>query len=166
MNNSRILSNFDIEDIAKKLKLNDLIFVGTQDLLETIPKNKRKNKFYIVNLDKQVINGGSGMGNHWVLLSTHTNQPFFFDSFGQPPAQRIYKFANCNNLIYSNEQIQSLNSEICGWFCLMVADMVYRYYKNNKSFDHFVDDFLKLGWNFGNEKNNYRIVLKYFSNVI
>jgi hypothetical protein len=32
MNNSRILSNFDIEDIGKKLKLKDLIFVGTQDL--------------------------------------------------------------------------------------------------------------------------------------
>ena len=87
--------------------MKDLIFVGTQDLLKTIPKNKRKNKFYIINLDKQVVNGGSGLGNHWVLLSTHTNQPFFFDSFGLPPSQRIYDFANCNNLIYSITKIIS-----------------------------------------------------------
>ena len=164
--NFRILSNYDIIEIANELELDDLIFVGTQDLLNLVPKSKRKNKFYIINLDKQPENGGTGMGNHWVMLSTHEDKPFYFDSYGLPPPTRVHNFVKSENLSYWDKQIQSPMSEICGWFCLMVGDMMNMYYKKGTSFNQFITAFKRLGWNYGNEKNNYRIVLKYFSNAI
>ena len=164
--NFRILSNYDIIEIADVFGIDDLIFVGTQDLLRLVPKSKRKNKFYIINLDKLPENGGTGMGNHWVMLSTHDDQPFYFDSYGMPPPQRVHNFVKSKSLAYWDEQIQSPMSEICGWYCLMVCHMMDRYYKKGKSFNQFITAFKRLGWNFGNEKNNYRIVLKYFSNAM
>lgn len=169
MNSFRVLSNFDILDVAQSLGIDDLIFVGTQDMLNSVPKAKRKNKFYIINLDRQIQNGGTGLGNHWVMLSTHEQQPFYFDSFGLPPPTRVYKFhvkVNTNDLAYFNIQVQSPLSEICGWYCLMICDMLNRIYKDSQSFPQFLNQFKRLGFNFGNEKRNFRIVLKYFSNVL
>jgi hypothetical protein len=125
--NFRILSNYDIIEIANELELDDLIFVGTQDLLNLVPKSKRKNKFYIINLDKQPENGGTGVGNHWVMLSSHEDKPFYFDSYGLPPPTRVHNFVKSENLSYWDKQIQSPMSEICGWFCLMVCDMMNMY---------------------------------------
>ena len=164
-----ILSNFDIIDIADKLGLKDLIFIGTQDLLNTVPKKDRKNKFYIINLDRQIENGGEGVGNHWVCLSTHT-KPFYFNSFAMPPPQRIINFITMlgfKELFYWDKQIQSLNSQICGWYCLMVCDLLNQYYLKNKSFDKFIKDFINIGFDFDiQEVKNNKIVLKYFSKRI
>jgi hypothetical protein len=161
-----VLSNFDIIEIAKILDLNDLVFVGTQDLLNDVPKSKRKNKFYIINLDRQVQNGGDGIGNHWVMLSTH-KKPFYADSFGLPPPERVISFVSAlgfNELPYWDKQIQSLRSQICGWYSLMFCDLINQYYKNKLSLFDFVKDFKNMGWDFDKqEKTNNNIVLKYFS---
>lgn len=164
-----VLSNFNIIDIAKQLNLNDLVFIGTQDTLLKVPKYKRKNKFYIINLDRLPENGGEGVGNHWVMLSTHST-PFYGDSYGTPPPKRIMNFIESlgyTNMDYLDAQIQSLKSEVCGWYALMLCDMMNQYYKKGKTFNQFINDFLNMGWDFDRqEKNNYKIVNKYFSNRI
>ncbi len=166
--NFAILSNYDIIDMAKTLKLNDLVFIGSQDLLNTVPKRMRKNKFYIINLDE-----ASGTGNHWVCLSTHMSKdrdPYYFDSFGQPPPTKVHIFVSNlkpKQLGYWDKQLQSLGSQICGWYCVLVCDMMNQYYSKGLSFDKFIKDFQKMGWNYDRqEKNNYKIVEKYFSKRI
>ncbi len=161
-----MLSNFDIIDIAKKLELNDLVFIGTQDLLNNVPKKIRKNKFYIINLDRMVENGGHGIGNHWVMLSTH-KKPLYADSFGQPPPQRVHNFVSAlgfKELPYWDKQLQSVRSETCGWYALMFCDMLNQYYKGKLGLKDFIDDFMKMGWDFDKQEvKNNKILLKYFS---
>jgi len=167
-NDYTILSNYDIIELANKLKINDLVFVGSQDLLNTIPKKMRKNKFYIINFDNE-----SGAGNHWVCLSTHMSKdrdPFYADSFGQPPPIKVHTFVSNlkpKQLNYWDKQLQSLNSTICGWYCVLVCDMMNQYYMKGLGFNDFINDFKKMGWNYDRqEKNNYKIVDKYFSKRI
>ena len=113
-------------------------------------------------------NGGEGVGNHWVMLSTHRNNPFYGDSYGMPPPIRIMNFIESlgyKNMDYLDAQIQSLKSEVCGWYALMLCDMMNQYYKKGRTFNQFINDFLNMGWNVDRqEKNNYKIVNKYFSN--
>ena len=118
-------------------------------------------------------NGGEGIGNHWVMLSTHSTlsgRPFYGDSYGMPPPKRIMNFIESlgyTNMDYLDAQIQSLKSEVCGWYALMLCDMMNQYYKKSKTFNQFINDFLNMGWDFDRqEKNNYKIVNKYFSNRI
>ena len=76
------LSNFELEDAAKKLKIPS--FRGVF-LLDTLPKKPNKKECGIVNFGKT---GGSGM--HWVAWYKNGKNKIYFDSYGvQPPIEVI-----------------------------------------------------------------------------
>lgn len=129
------LSNFDIMDIAKfyKIKLND---VTMKDLLHyDLPKDG----FYVINLDSSA-NGGT----HWTALVIRNKDIFYFDSFGCLPTNETIAFFSKRNKHYgySDPQIQDLNSDYCGFFCLALF-LYINNHKNQSIFDAS-NDFIEL----------------------
>ena len=105
------LSNFDLEDAVKKLKI--LCFRGVF-LLDTIPTKPNKKECGIVNFDKS---GGSG--THWVAWYKNGKTKIYFDSYGiQPPTEVIRYLGKSIN--YNTDQIQPRGEVFCGHLCLYV----------------------------------------------
>ena len=76
------LSNFELEDAVKKLKIP--CFSGVF-LLDTLPKKPNKKECGIVNFDKS-----GGPGAHWVSWYKNGKTKIYFDSYGvQPPTEVI-----------------------------------------------------------------------------
>ena len=72
------LSNFDLEDAARKLKIP--YFRGVF-FLDTLPRKPNKKECGIVNFDKS-----DGSGTHWVDWYKNGKTKIYFDSYGvQPP---------------------------------------------------------------------------------
>ena len=56
-------------------------------------------------------------GSHWTCFVVKGNKSFYFDSFGGHP----YKFLPNQSpkpMRYQNFKIQSINSKLCGSYCL------------------------------------------------
>ena len=76
------LSNFELEDAAKRLKIPS--FRGVF-LLDTLPKKSNKKECAIVNFDKS-----GGPGTHWVAWYKNGKTRIYFDSYGvQPPIEVV-----------------------------------------------------------------------------
>jgi hypothetical protein len=121
-----MLSNFDIEDMAKDADL-DLIGVFSKDQM---PK-ERVAGCYIINLQ----NSGDGDGTHWICCKIFANgKACYFDSFGMPMPIEINSFLmKLKPVATNNREIQDLKSDKCGYFCL-----AFCYYFNN--FDPYKAD--------------------------
>ena len=78
------LSNFELEDAAKKLKIPCFRGVFLLDTLPTKPSNKECG---IVNFDKS---GGSG--THWVAWYKNGKTKIYFDSYGVQPPTEVNKY--------------------------------------------------------------------------
>jgi len=61
-----------------------------------------------------------GNGTHWVgfLIPSSGEHNYYFDSFGLPPPTEIANFLKQKNrkVIYTDQQIQNINSDTCGEF--------------------------------------------------
>lgn len=85
---------------------------------------------YIVNTDPS-----TKQGQHWVLVFISKQQTgYFFDSYRLPPEfwdHRLYTFFNHNKLSinYNHIQLQSINSTLCGEWCLFISHFLCKNYK-------------------------------------
>ena len=105
------LSNFELEDTVKKLKIP--CFRGVF-LLDTLPTKPSKKECGIVNFDKS---GGSG--THWAAWYKNGKTKIYFDSYGiQPPTEVIRYLGKSIN--YNTDQIQPRGEVFCGHLCLYV----------------------------------------------
>ena len=104
------LSNFELEDAAKRLKIPS--FRGVF-LLDTLPKKPNKKECGIVNFDKS-----GGPGTHWVAWYKNGKTKIYFDSYGvQPPLEVNY----LGKLIhYNTDQLQPAGEVFCGHLYLYV----------------------------------------------
>ena len=106
----KILSNFDIIRIAqaKKIPLNDVI---AKDEV----KKLKKDGNYIINLENH-----NQPGSHWTALILEPTTCIYFDSFGMPPPEKIYRFLEkkYKKVNFSKMEIQDIDSTFCGYFCL------------------------------------------------
>ena len=79
------LSNFDLVNAVKKLKIK--CFRGVF-LLDTLPNTPNKKECGIVNFDKS-----GGDRTHWVAWYKNDKNKIYFDSYGvQPPIEVINYF--------------------------------------------------------------------------
>ena len=105
------LSNFELEDAAKRLEIPS--FRGVF-LLDTLPVKPNKKECGRVNFDKS---GGPGM--HWVPWYTNGKTKIYFDSYSvQPPIQVVEYLGSlirCNT-----DQLQPAGQVFCGHLCLYV----------------------------------------------
>lgn len=132
-----VTTDDDLWSFASKAGIH-LNYIGFKD---TIP-NKLKNGGYIINLASSTDKSG---GTHWVALwvDLKEKKSFYFDSFGFESPIEIENASTKNNLeeFYNTNQIQKLNSDFCGSFCLL---FLYSMQYNHGPLAERFNDFLNL----------------------
>lgn len=112
--NVKLLSSIDLENYCKILRI-PLRNVMSKDLFLRI---KPKPGAYIINME----NSDEGNGTHWTALLLTSTTAIYFDSFGLSIPSYILDFIIRQKprvkIIYSTDQIQTLPSVLCGWYCL------------------------------------------------
>jgi hypothetical protein len=108
-----MITNFDIEDIAKHLKL-PIVGVFSKDQLP----QKRKVGSYYINMEDH----DKGNGTHWVFARIFpTGHAIYFDSFGVQTPEPVRDFLKPFSPYACNvRQIQDIKSENCGRFCILL----------------------------------------------
>lgn len=110
-------TNIQLREIISKLNLPVNAICWKDQLYDMIPKPDG----YIVNMENSVNCTG---GTHWIALfltnERGEHKTYYFDSFGAPPPQDVLMFAKSwgPDLIHSCKQIQQINSNFCGQYCL------------------------------------------------
>jgi hypothetical protein len=147
------ISNFDLEDLAKKYKL-PLIGIYSKDEL---PKKIQVGS-YIVNMQDST----DGNGTHWVLIKIFDKKnALYFDSFGQPLPLEVLDFLKHYKPIpYSNRHIQNIDSSRCGLYCI-ACDRYMNKVMRRQMLEQF-DDFLNMF--VANTKKNDEILVDYLKN--
>ena len=118
------LSNKEIDELVKQYKIKN--YHGCY-----IDSDVRKinNGFTVINL-----NGNS----HWTVLLKNGKKYYYFDSFGFPASQELEDMMN--EYVFSDIDLQNINSTSCGWFCLVWM----RYMQEHKDKELGFSSFLKL----------------------
>lgn len=123
------LSNFEILDFARELKIPYFRGVFMRDTLSR--KNKPKER------ECWIINHGSSHtdGTHWTALAKNYNTAFYFDSFGKlPPPYEVIDYLSKSNvhLYYNAKKYQNYGSVICGHLCLKFLHNFWQQHKKIK----------------------------------
>ena len=105
------MSNFELEDAAKRLKIPS--FRGVF-LLDTLPKKPNKKDCGIVNFDKS-----GGPGTHWVAWYKNGKTKIYFDSYGVRPPIEVVEYLG-SPIYYNTDQLQPAGQVFCGHLCLYV----------------------------------------------
>ena len=130
---SNELSNNELSQLVNHYKIKNYHGAYIDDKMPT----KLKNGFYIINL-----NGRS----HWTCLMKDGKDYYYFDSYGFVASQEVED--QIGEYIYSDIDIQHLNSSSCGFFC--IAWM--RWMQDHKNKKLAFSNFLKL-FNEDSKKN-------------
>ena len=105
------LSNLELLEAARKLKIPNFRGVSLRDALPTTPKKKECG---ILNLDDT-----TGSGTHWVAWYKNGTEKKDFDSYGlQPPNELVDYLAP--PILYNTERVQPYDQVFCGHLCLYV----------------------------------------------
>ena len=108
---NKSLSNFELEDAVKKLKIP--YFRGVF-LLDTLPKKPNKKDCGILNFDKS---GGSG--THWVAWYKNGKNKIYLDSYGVQPPIEVIRYLG-KPIRYNTDQVQLAGQVFCRHLCLCV----------------------------------------------
>ena len=142
-------SNIDLAKFLSKHKLqfNDICYKN--DLPPILKKG-----WYIINMEDHTKKSN---GTHWVCFYKGDINAYF-DSFGAVPPQIIDE--KLKKYIYNGKEIQDIDSNSCGWFCLTAI-----YYFENKPVDPIkFNNFLEL-WK-DDPKKNETLIKELFETVI
>jgi hypothetical protein len=128
-----ITSDFQLDEISKKMGLPKIQYIGFAEDLRKLPKG-----LSIINL------GGSNRGGtHWTMLWVEFDRIIYFDSYGVGPEDRIIKLGGERQVIFNTKQVQRYEEEHCGVWVLLAAKAISDAKKNNKdtveALDKFVD---------------------------
>lgn len=105
------LSNFDLQDAAKVIKIPRFRGVFVRD---SLPKRTNKLECGILNLDDS-----SGNGTHWVVWAKNRSTKYYFDSYGIQPPLEITRYLK-SPILYNSERLQPDGEVFCGHLCLHV----------------------------------------------
>ena len=112
------LTNFQIANICQQLRI-PLQSICMKDELPT----KKTQGNFIVNLSSSY----EGEGTHWVALIVRDKVAYYEDSFGQLPPLEIIDYCKkrCKvPLWYNDRVIQSIDSSLCGFYCISVLKFI------------------------------------------
>ena len=124
---SNELTNGELSQLVKHYKINNYHGAYIDDKL---PK-KLLNGNYIINL-----NGHS----HWTCLLKDGDKYYYHDSYGFPASAEVED--QIGEYVYSDLQLQDINSSSCGWFCLAWMKWMQEHKHKNKKICY--ESFLKL----------------------
>ena len=113
-----MLSNHDIDLLVEKLNIPNFRGCFYKDKLKTI----QPNSSYIINLNNELDeHNNRNAGSHWTCLVTNDlKQSIYFDSYGETEPIEIRNLLKSNqySIAHTTKNIQSLMSNLCGFFCL------------------------------------------------
>jgi hypothetical protein len=83
-------------------------------------------------------------GLHWLALYKEGDVLEFFDTYGLHPNMYnlMGKLPQYNYLIYNHKRVQSLNSNVCGQYCLFFCYYKSRGFLTDDIMDRFGNDFV------------------------
>ena len=105
------LSNFQLIDAAKKLKIKHFRGVYVRDEL---PKSPKKEECGILNLCDS-----RGNGTHWTAWIKNGHEKLYFDSYGLAPPVELVSYIR-NPVYYNSERVQADGEVFCGHLCLYI----------------------------------------------
>ena len=105
------LSNFELENAVKKLKIPS--FRGVF-LLDTLPRKPNKKECGIVNFDKS-----GGPGTHWAGSYKNGKTKVYFDSYGVQPPLEVINYLG-SPIHYNTNRLQPAGEVFCSHLCLYV----------------------------------------------
>ena len=105
------LSNFELEDAARRLKIPSFIGVFFPD---TLPKKPNEKECGIVNFDKR-----GGPGTHWVAWYKNGKTKIYFDIYSLQPPIKVVEYLG-SPIRYHTDQLQPAGQVFCGHLCLYV----------------------------------------------
>ena len=113
-----MLSNHDISSLVEKLGICNFKGCFYKDKLKKI----QPNSSYIINLNSELdeYNNRNG-GSHWTcLVIDDMKKAIYFDSYGENAPNEIRNLLKSNQykMGHTSKNIQSLMSNLCGFFCL------------------------------------------------
>jgi len=110
-------TNVQLQELARLLKINNLIILLQEDLINAKPINL-KNGRYVFNLSQNI---SLDNGTHWTGLFCRDSVCMYYDSFGAIMPVKILtwiKKANPKAIYISQHISQALESNLCGWYVL------------------------------------------------
>ncbi len=164
-----MLTDTQMTDLAKRMDI-PLAFIGFKS---DLPSKIEANKSYVVNLEDALSKDGTlNRGSHWTCfqVAKYPNgvaECFYFDSYGVGPPQIVCKSVERDfgcGIYHNKKDIQSLMSEVCGYYCLAYLHFINASPYASKHLitdsDTFLDMFDDLDEKYDFKKNEY--VLKHF----
>ena len=113
-----MLSNYDIDELVIKLNINNFKGCFYKDTLLKIEPNSS----YIINLHSEFDEDDKpNKGSHWVsLITDDLKQSIYFDPYGLDAPKEIRNLLKSNQYktAHTSKNIQSLMSNLCGFFAL------------------------------------------------
>ena len=113
-----MLSNFDIDELILKMNIPNFKGCFYKDALQKI----QPNSSYIINLNSELDeNGNRNAGSHWVaLVVDDMKRAIYHDSYGENCPTEIKNLLKSSQykIAHTSKNIQSLMSNLCGFFCL------------------------------------------------
>jgi hypothetical protein len=113
-----MLSNHDIDVLVTKMGLSNFKGCFYKDKLSKI----QPNSSLIINLNNELDeHGNRNKGSHWTcLLTNDMKQCIYFDSYGEKEPNEVKNLLKYNqySIAHTKKSIQSLMSNLCGFFCL------------------------------------------------
>ena len=114
------LSNIELLEAARKLKIPNFRGVSLRDIL---PKKPKKKECGILNLDDT-----TGLGTHWVAWYKNGTEKKYFDSYGLQPPNELVDYLTPkahatpvhSPILYNTERVQPYDQVFCGHLCLYV----------------------------------------------
>ena len=105
------LSNLELLEAARKLKIPNFRGVNLRD---TLPMTPKKKECGILNLDDT-----AGLGTHWVAWYKNGTEKKYFDSYGLQPPNELVDYLH-SPILYNTERVQPYDQVFCGHLCLYV----------------------------------------------
>lgn len=135
------LTNIEVEQLARIMKLKNFRGVFLQEDLKTIKNKAQNNSSYIINYGTEA-NGGT----HYILIYFHNdNTVFHFDSFGAIYSNDVADFIKeIQYKAYNQFIVQHLDSSLCGWYCLGLIKYVQLHESNKTTFFENCNNYINL----------------------
>lgn len=147
-------TNFELIDLARQEGIQLFGVFMKNDLRNLRPLTGN----YIINLQSD----NEGNGTHWCALIIRGYNSFYYDPYGAYPTQEVQTFCkrlpkSC--LAFSNQIIQDIESDLCGYFC--IACIMYMKNTDTNNIYNYAENYFTLFFK-DDTKMNDDILRKFF----
>lgn len=117
------MNNFELEDLAAKLKIRNFKGVFMRDEINGIKNGVHMSSVGCSSNECGIINFNTGEENdrkngHWAAYYVENDKKYFFDSYGSPILPELKEYLG-RDILTHDFQIQNFNTSECGAYCIL-----------------------------------------------